>query len=154
MVKTEKPFIFVVAVALVNEPVRHGQWHGKGQSKGQGKGGEILLAQRPHGKSMAGLWEFPGGKVEPNELPEQALIRELKEELSITVDACDLQPLTFVSHDYDDFVLFMPLYLCDTWLGEPQGIEGQNLAWVAPHDLESYDMPPADVPLIRALKKL
>lgn len=114
----------------------------------------ILLAQRPEGKSMAGLWEFPGGKVEQGERPEAALIRELNEELGIVVKAVDLKPLTFASHAYDDFHLLMPLYGCRRWKGDPQPLEHGALAWVRWQDLRDYDMPPADEPLISLLKAL
>ena len=110
--------------------------------------GRVLLAQRPEGKSLAGLWEFPGGKVEPGETPEAALIRELHEELGIDTHASCLAPLTFASHSYDDFHLLMPLFICRRWQGIAQPREGQKLAWVRAKDLRSYDMPPADVPLI------
>ena len=110
--------------------------------------GRVLLAQRPEGKSLAGLWEFPGGKVEPGETPEAALIRELHEELAIDTEASCLAPLTFASHSYDDFHLLMPLFICRRWKGIPQPREGQRLAWVRAKDLRSYEMPPADVPLI------
>ena len=110
--------------------------------------GRVLLAQRPEGKSLAGLWEFPGGKVEPGETPEAALIRELHEELGIDTHASCLAPLTFASHSYDDFHLLMPLFICRRWKGIAQPREGQKLAWVRAKDLRSYDMPPADVPLI------
>ena len=114
--------------------------------------GRGLLAQRPEGKSMAGLWEFPGGKVEPGELPEEALIRELHEELGIeTWDSC-LAPLTFASHKYQDFHLLMPLFACRRWSGTVHGREGQQLAWVRPKDLRNYPMPPADIPLIPILR--
>ena len=112
----------------------------------------ILLAQRPAGKTMAGLWEFPGGKVGEDETPEAALIRELDEELGIeTRDSC-LAPFTFASHVYDDFRLLMPLYIIRTWQGTPVAREGQALKWVRPLDLAKYDMPPADVPLIALLR--
>jgi 8-oxo-dGTP diphosphatase len=114
--------------------------------------GRILLAQRPEGKSMAGLWEFPGGKVEPGETPEVALIRELQEELGIDTWASCLAPLTFASHSYEDFHLLMPLFACRKWDGIPQAREGQVLKWVAAKDLKSYPMPPADVPLIPILR--
>ena len=114
--------------------------------------GRILLAQRPEGKSLAGLWEFPGGKVEPGETPESALIRELKEELTIDTFASCLAPLTFASHSYPDFHLLMPLFACRKWQGIATGAEGQNLAWVRPNDLRNYPMPPADLPLIPILR--
>ncbi|WP_158964901.1 (deoxy)nucleoside triphosphate pyrophosphohydrolase [Chachezhania sediminis] len=114
--------------------------------------GRVLLAQRPEGKSLAGLWEFPGGKVEPGESPEAALIRELKEELAIDTWASCLAPLTFASHSYDDFHLLMPLYACRKWDGFVQSAEGQNLAWVRPEKLKDFPMPPADVPLVAMLR--
>jgi 8-oxo-dGTP diphosphatase len=114
--------------------------------------GRVLLAQRPDGKSMAGLWEFPGGKVEPGETPERALIRELHEELGIDTWASCLAPLTFASHSYADFHLLMPLFACRKWDGIPQGREGQALRWVRAQDLRSYPMPPADLPLIPILR--
>lgn len=110
--------------------------------------GRILLAQRPEGKALAGLWEFPGGKLEIGERPEDALIRELKEELGITVKHACLAPLTFASHAYEDFHLLMPLYVCRRWEGDVDGREGQALAWVRPQKLRDYPMPPADAPLI------
>ncbi len=113
--------------------------------------GRVLLAQRPEGKSLAGLWEFPGGKVEPTETPETALIRELHEELGIDTHASCLAPLTFASHSYPDFHLLMPLFACRRWQGIPQGREGQTLAWVKPNALRDYPMPPADLPLIPIL---
>jgi 8-oxo-dGTP diphosphatase len=114
--------------------------------------GRVLLAQRPEGKAMAGLWEFPGGKVEPGETPEHALIRELAEELGIgTWESC-LAPLTFASHGYPDFHLLMPLFACRKWEGQPQPHEGQRLAWVRPQRLRDYPMPPADLPLIPILR--
>ena len=114
--------------------------------------GRILLAQRPEGKSMAGLWEFPGGKVEANETPEVALIRELQEELGIdTWESC-LAPLTFASHSYDDFHLLMPLFACRKWNGTPQGREGQTLKWVTASKLRDHPMPAADIPLIPILR--
>ena len=114
--------------------------------------GRILLTQRPEGKSMAGLWEFPGGKVEPGETPEHALIRELQEELGIdTWESC-LAPLTFASHSYADFHLLMPLYACRKWEGFPQGREGQTLKWARVNELRDYPMPPADIPLIPILR--
>ena len=112
----------------------------------------ILLAQRPEGKSMSGLWEFPGGKVEPGESPEDALVRELHEELGIeTWNSC-LAPLTFASHAYDDFHLLMPLFACRKWEGIPQSRENQALAWARPAELRDYPMPPADIPLIPILR--
>ena len=114
--------------------------------------GRILLAQRPEGKSMAGLWEFPGGKVEQGETPEVALIRELQEELGIdTWESC-LAPLTFASHSYENFHLLMPLYACRKWNGIPESREGQTLAWVHAKQLKDYPMPPADIPLIPILR--
>ena len=114
--------------------------------------GRVLLAQRPEGRSMAGLWEFPGGKIEPGERPEAALIRELQEELAIeTWDSC-LAPLTFASHAYDDFHLLMPLFACRKWSGRPSPQEGQTLKWVHPRDMRDYPMPPADLPLIPILR--
>jgi 8-oxo-dGTP diphosphatase len=110
--------------------------------------GRVLLSRRPEGKTMAGLWEFPGGKVEAGERPEEALIRELKEELAIDVSASCLAPLTFASHNYEDFHLLMPLYVCRRWQGIVSGAEGQELAWVRPDRLRGYAMPPADLPLI------
>ena len=116
--------------------------------------GRVLIAQRPEGKSMAGLWEFPGGKVDPGERPEDALIRELKEELGIVVQEACLAPLTFASHSYEDFHLLMPLYVCRRWEGMVTARESQKLAWVRPNRLREYPMPPADVPLISHLTTL
>ena len=113
--------------------------------------GRVLLAQRPEGKSMAGLWEFPGGKVEAGETPEAALIRELQEELGINTWQRGLAPLTFASHAYEDFHLLMPLFACRKWHGVPQPQEGQSLKWVRKQDLRSYPMPAADIPLIPIL---
>ncbi|KQP55200.1 (deoxy)nucleoside triphosphate pyrophosphohydrolase [Methylobacterium sp. Leaf108] len=128
--------LLVVAVALVDTD------------------GRVLLAQRPPGKQLAGLWEFPGGKVEANERPEDTLIRELSEELGITVAEPCLAPLTFASHAYPDFHLLMPLYVCRRWEGTPAPLEGQALAWVRPRDLRDKPMPPADAPLIPVLVDL
>lgn len=114
--------------------------------------GRVLLAQRPAGKSMAGLWEFPGGKVEPGETPEAALIRELHEELGISTWKSCLAPLTFASHSYPDFHLLMPLFACRRWDGVVQGREGQEITWVRPENLRNYPMPPADLPLISTLR--
>jgi 8-oxo-dGTP diphosphatase len=116
--------------------------------------GRVLIAQRPEGKTMAGLWEFPGGKVDPGERPEDALIRELKEELGIVVKEACLAPLTFASHTYADFHLLMPLYVCRRWEGTVTPREGQKLAWVRPNRLRDYPMPPADIPLISHLTTL
>ena len=128
--------VTVVACALVDEDMR------------------ILLAQRPAGKTMAGLWEFPGGKLEAGETPEAALIRELNEELGIETKAACLAPLTFASHAYDDFHLLMPLYICRRWWGIAQPKEGQTLKWVRVENLRDYPMPEADLPLIPALIEL
>ncbi|WP_417205583.1 8-oxo-dGTP diphosphatase MutT [Antarctobacter sp.] len=114
--------------------------------------GRVLLAQRPEGKSMAGLWEFPGGKVEPGETPEAALIREVHEELGIETWSSCLAPLSFASHTYNDFHLLMPLFACRKWGGIVQSKEGQALKWVRAQDLRSYPMPPADIPLIPILR--
>ena len=130
------PLVLVSAVALVDAD------------------GRVLLAQRPPGKSMAGLWEFPGGKVNPDETPETALIRELAEELGIDVTANCLAPLTFASHTYPEFHLLMPLYVCRRWSGMPSAREGQRLAWVRPTRLGDYPMPPADTPLVAMLRDL
>jgi 8-oxo-dGTP diphosphatase len=116
--------------------------------------GRVLLAQRPAGKPMAGLWEFPGGKVNPGETPETALIRELAEELGIDVAASCLAPLTFASFTYPEFHLLMPLYVCRKWSGIPMAREGQRLAWVRPARLGDYPMPPADKPLVAMLRDL
>ena len=130
------PIVLVSAVALVDAD------------------GRVLLAQRPAGKTMAGLWEFPGGKVGPGETPEGALIRELAEELGIDVAASCLAPLTFASHSYPDFHLLMPLYVCRKWGGIPVPREGQQLTWVRPARLGDYPMPPADKPLVAMLRDL
>ena len=114
--------------------------------------GRVLLARRPEGRPMAGLWEFPGGKVEPGETPEAALIRELSEELGLeTWESC-LAPLTFASHAYEDFHLLMPLYACRKWEGAPRPLEGQELAWIRPDRLADHPMPPADKPLMAILR--
>lgn len=128
--------LLVVAVALVDPD------------------GRVLLAQRPPGKTLAGLWEFPGGKIEPGERPEETLIRELAEELGITVKEACLAPLPFASHAYENFHLLMPLYVCRRWEGFAQPREGQALKWVRPRDLASYPMPPADLPLLPAIVDL
>lgn len=128
--------LLVVAVALVDAD------------------GRVLLAQRPPGKTLAGLWEFPGGKIEPGERPEETLIRELAEELGIRVKEACLAPLTFASHAYESFHLLMPLYVCRRWEGFVQPREGQALRWVRPRDLAAYPMPPADLPLLPALVDL
>jgi 8-oxo-dGTP diphosphatase len=128
------PIVLVAAVALVD------------------RDGRVLLAQRPEGKSMAGLWEFPGGKVEAGETPEAALIRELEEELGIGTWASCLAPLTFASHGYERFHLLMPLFACRKWEGVPRPREGQALRWVAPRDMREMPMPPADLPLIPVLR--
>ncbi len=116
--------------------------------------GRVLLARRPPGKSMAGLWEFPGGKVEKGELPEAALIRELREELGIEVSERCLAPFTFASHTYEAFHLLMPLYICRKWQGEVEALEGQELAWVRANRMGDYAMPPADEPLRAMLRDL
>lgn len=113
--------------------------------------GRVLLTQRPEGKSMAGLWEFPGGKVEAGELPEAALTREIREELGVEICERCVSPLTFVSHQYEDFHLLMLLYVCRKWEGMPRGVEGQNLTWKFPREMAAMPMPPADVPLVTAL---
>ena len=116
--------------------------------------GRVLLAKRPPGRSLAGLWEFPGGKVEKGETPEAALVRELEEELGIRVQASCLAPLTFASHGYETFHLLMPLYVCRRWEGDVQARLGQELAWVRASKLGDYPMPPADVPLVAVLRDL
>ncbi len=116
--------------------------------------GRILLAQRPEGKSLAGLWEFPGGKVEQGETPEETLVRELEEELGIETKVPCLAPLTFASHTYETFHLLMPLYVCRRYEGIPRGMEGQAIKWVKPQALRHYPMPPADEPLIPYLQDL
>lgn len=133
---TSKPLILVAAVALIDAD------------------GRVLIAQRPAGKAMPGLWEFPGGKIEPGETPEAALIREMREELAIDSATSCLAPLTFASHSYDNFHLLMPLFACRRWHGEPRPIEHQALRWVRPLRLSDYEMPAADVPLIAMLRDL
>jgi 8-oxo-dGTP diphosphatase len=116
--------------------------------------GRLLITKRPAGKPLAGLWEFPGGKVEAEEAPEDALVRELREELAIDIARGDLVPLTFASHAYPDFHLLMPVYLCRSWRGEVTPLEGQEIRWVKPDELNAYDMPPADEPLKATLRDL
>lgn len=116
--------------------------------------GRVLLAQRPEGKHMAGLWEFPGGKVDEGETPEEALVREMREELALDIAGAPLASLTFASHTYDEFHLLMPLYVCRDWRGEPTPQEGQSIAWVHPKDFGDYPMPPADIPLAAWLKRV
>jgi 8-oxo-dGTP diphosphatase len=128
------PIVLVAAVALLDAD------------------GRVLLAQRPAGKSMAGLWEFPGGKLEAGETPEAALIRELREELGVDIRASCLAPLAFASHSYDTFHLLMPLYVCRQWHGKVVPAENQQVAWVRANQLRSYPMPPADEPLIPILQ--
>ncbi len=128
--------LFVAAVALIDPDAR------------------VLISKRPPGKSLAGLWEFPGGKIEQGERPETALIRELREELDIDVTESCLAPLTFASHGYDDFHLFMPLYVCRRWQRMVTPMENQELKWVRPRDMRQLPMPPADVPLIPFLEEL
>lgn len=132
----DTPILLVSAVALLDADNR------------------VLLAQRPEGKSMAGLWEFPGGKVESGETPEAALIREMNEELGIDTHESCLAPIGFASHAYDDFHLLMPLFVCRKWKGTPEAREGQTLTWARPNALRDYPMPPADVPLIAQLQDL
>ncbi|MCB1445772.1 MAG: (deoxy)nucleoside triphosphate pyrophosphohydrolase [Rhizobiaceae bacterium] len=114
----------------------------------------VLIAQRPEGKTLAGLWEFPGGKVEQGETPEETLVRELEEELGVVTQTPCLAPLTFASHSYDDFHLLMPLYICRRYEGIARGLEGQVVKWVRPRDLRDYPMPPADEPLVPFLVDL
>ena len=117
----------------------------------------LLIAQRPKGKALAGLWEFPGGKIESGESPEETIVRELQEELAVTITASSLAPLSFASHEYADFHLLMPLYVCQTWRGTPKAMEAQQIAWVEISDLtpqnSRFPMPPADVPLLPALQR-
>ncbi len=131
-----KPVVLVAAVALIDAD------------------GRVLLAQRPEGKAMAGLWEFPGGKVQAGETPEAALVRELQEELGLDTRQSCLAPIAFASHGYDDFHLLMPLFACRVWQGDPRPLEGQQLAWVRPARLADYPLPPADVPLVAQLRDL
>ncbi|GAK70014.1 8-oxo-dGTP diphosphatase MutT [Agrobacterium rubi] len=136
MAETGRSILLVAACALVDTD------------------GRILLAQRPEGKSLAGLWEFPGGKVESGETPEETLVRELEEELGIKTKVACLAPLTFASHSYETFHLLMPLYVCRRYEGIPRGAEGQAIKWVKPQALREYPMPPADEPLIPYLQDL
>jgi len=136
MSEGSKPILLVAACALVDAD------------------GRVLLAQRPEGKTLAGLWEFPGGKVEAGETPEETLIRELEEELGITTKAPCLAPLTFASHSYESFHLLMPLFICRRFEGFAHGREGQAIKWVRPQALRDYPMPPADEPLIPFLRDL
>jgi 8-oxo-dGTP diphosphatase len=131
-----RPLTLVAAVALVDPD------------------GRVLIAQRPVGKPMAGLWEFPGGKVDPGETPEEALVRELHEELGIETATSCLAPIAFASHGYEAFHLLMPVFACRKWVGVPRAREGQALKWVLPKELSGYPMPPADVPLIGLLRDL
>lgn len=131
-----QPVLLVAAVALVDPD------------------GRVLLQKRPEGKAMAGLWEFPGGKLEPGESPEAALIRELKEELSVDMSASCLAAAAFASHSYEEFHLLMPLYVARVWKGDPTPNEGQELAWVRPVRMKDYPMPPADIPLVAQLRDL
>ncbi len=128
------PIVLVAAVAMVDNK------------------GRVLLAQRPEGKSMAGLWEFPGGKVDAGETPEYALMRELEEELGIETRECCFSPIGFASHSYDDFHLLMPLFVCRVWRGDIKAMEGQVFEWVRPADMYDYPMPEADIPLIYQLR--
>ena len=132
----DKPILLVVAAALVDPD------------------GRVLIAKRPPGRAMAGLWEFPGGKVQAGETPEAALIRELREEIGIDTRQSCLSPIAFASHAYEDFHLLMPLYACRVWHGIVQAQEGQELAWVRPVRLGDYPMPPADLPLVAMLRDL
>ena len=132
----ELPLLLVAACALVDQDRR------------------VLLAQRPAGKAMAGLWEFPGGKVEDGERPEETVLRELKEELHVSTEEACLAPFVFASHSYDDFHLLMPLYVCRKWTGPVVPAEGQEIAWVRPKDMRNYAMPPADLPLVAHLRDL
>lgn len=131
-----KPVVLVAAAALVDSDKR------------------VLIAQRPEGKSMAGLWEFPGGKVEAGETPEYALMRELEEELGIETRPCCFSPIAFASHSYESFHLLMPLFVCRVWRGIPRAEEHKALKWVRPNDMFDYPMPAADIPLVSALRDL
>jgi 8-oxo-dGTP diphosphatase len=131
-----KPLLLVVAAALIDAD------------------GRVLLAQRPAGKNLGGMWEFPGGKLEAGETPEAALIRELQEELAIMVEEACLAPFTFSSHDYEHFHLLLPLYVCRKWQGEMRGCEGQLLRWVAPRQMGDYEITPAGRPLVPMLRDL
>lgn len=135
-INVDRPLLLVVAVALIDVD------------------GRVLLAKRPTGKKMAGMWEFPGGKLHPHETPETALVRELKEELAIDTATSCLAPLSFASHAYPEFHLLMPLYACRVWQGNPIPKEGQELAWVEPVKMRQYTMPPADIPLVAMLRDL
>lgn len=132
----EKPVVLVAAAALIDPD------------------GRILLAQRPEDKAMAGLWEFPGGKVDVGETPEYALMRELEEELGITTRPCCFAPAAFASHNYDDFHLLMPLFICRVWKGTVVSREGQAFKWIYPVDLYDYEMPEADLPLVAQLQQI
>jgi 8-oxo-dGTP diphosphatase len=136
MTKTHVRLVLVAAAALIDTD------------------GRVLLARRPEGKAMAGLWEFPGGKVEAGERPEQTVIREFSEELGVTIQEACLAPFAFASHGYDDFHLLMPVFVCRRWDGTPHPKEGQTLAWVHPREMKNYPMPPADVPLVAQLRDL
>ena len=135
-IEANRPIVLVTAVALLDRNDR------------------VLIGRRPLGKPMAGLWEFPGGKVDNGETPETALIRELDEELGIHVSTGCLTPLTFASHGYDEFHLLMPLYVCQKWDGIVTAREGQKLKWIHPVSLSDYDMPPADKPLVAKVQDL
>jgi 8-oxo-dGTP diphosphatase len=132
----DRPVVLVAAVALIDAD------------------GRILLAQRPAGRTMAGLWEFPGGKLEPGETPERALVRELREELGIDTRESCLAPIGFASHSYEKFHLLMPLFVCRRWRGTPQSLEGQALRWAKVNELRDYPMPPADIPLMAQLRDI
>ncbi|MBR9826481.1 MAG: 8-oxo-dGTP diphosphatase MutT [Alphaproteobacteria bacterium] len=132
--KASKPVLYVAACALLDADKR------------------ILIAKRPEGKPMAGLWEFPGGKIEPGETPEQTVVRELREELMVEPCKTCLHPFAFVSHPYDDFHIVMTLFLCRTWDGFPQPVEGQEIKWVRKERLRDYQMPAADLPLAAELR--